>query len=54
MFYAYFLKSAQNMNIKEDITAHAWGMYDETEIFPALCCHGFVLVVVNMMQSGEL
>ncbi|KAJ7793024.1 hypothetical protein B0H14DRAFT_3498554 [Mycena olivaceomarginata] len=42
-------------NMKEDVTARAWGMYNETGIFPALCCrHGFVLVVVDMVQSGEL
>ncbi|KAJ7738548.1 hypothetical protein B0H14DRAFT_3097444 [Mycena olivaceomarginata] len=41
-------------NMKEDVTARVWGMYDETGIFPALCCHGFVLVVVDMVQSGEL
>ncbi|KAJ6593718.1 hypothetical protein B0H19DRAFT_916404 [Mycena capillaripes] len=41
-------------NMKEDVTARAWGMYDETGIFPALCRHGFVLVVVDMIKSGEL
>ncbi|KAF8146272.1 hypothetical protein K438DRAFT_1990911 [Mycena galopus ATCC 62051] len=41
-------------NMKEDVTARAWGMYDETRIFPALCRHGFVLVVVDMVRSGEL
>ncbi|KAJ7840355.1 hypothetical protein B0H13DRAFT_2366292 [Mycena leptocephala] len=41
-------------NMKEDVTAHAWGMYDETGIFPALCRHGFILVVVDMVKSGEL
>jgi hypothetical protein len=41
-------------NMKEDVTARAWGMYDETGIFPALCRHGFMLVVVDMVQSGEL
>ncbi|KAJ7803591.1 hypothetical protein B0H13DRAFT_1671632 [Mycena leptocephala] len=41
-------------NMKEDVTARAWGMYDETGIFPALCWHGFVLVVVDMVKSGEL
>ncbi|KAF8178807.1 hypothetical protein K438DRAFT_1977654 [Mycena galopus ATCC 62051] len=41
-------------NMKEDVTAHAWGMYDETGIFPALCRHGFMLVVVDMVKSGEL
>ncbi|KAF8144404.1 hypothetical protein K438DRAFT_1992863 [Mycena galopus ATCC 62051] len=38
-------------NMKEDVTARAWGMYDETGIFPALCRHGFVLVVVDMADS---
>ncbi|KAJ7736987.1 hypothetical protein DFH07DRAFT_870634 [Mycena maculata] len=41
-------------NMKEDMTARAWGMFDETGIFPALCRHGFVLVVVDMVRSGEL
>ncbi|KAF8185812.1 hypothetical protein K438DRAFT_1973660 [Mycena galopus ATCC 62051] len=41
-------------NMKEDVTARAWGMYDDTGIFPALCRHGFVLVVVDMVKSGEL
>ncbi|KAJ7898283.1 hypothetical protein B0H14DRAFT_2557314 [Mycena olivaceomarginata] len=41
-------------NMKEAVTARAWGIYDETGIFPALCRHGFVLVVVDMVQSGEL
>ncbi|KAJ7748091.1 hypothetical protein B0H16DRAFT_1663553 [Mycena metata] len=41
-------------NMKEDATARAYGMYDETGIFPALCRHGFVLVVVDMVKSGEL
>ncbi|KAJ7808980.1 hypothetical protein B0H14DRAFT_3090965 [Mycena olivaceomarginata] len=35
-------------NMKEDVTARARGF------FPALCRHGFVLVVVDMVQSGEL
>jgi hypothetical protein len=41
-------------NMKEDVTARAWGMYDETGIFPALCRHGFVLIVADMVKSGEL
>ncbi|KAJ7818940.1 hypothetical protein B0H13DRAFT_2378621 [Mycena leptocephala] len=41
-------------NMREDVTARAYGMYDETGIFPALCRHGFVLVVVDMVKSGEL
>ncbi|KAJ7918168.1 hypothetical protein B0H13DRAFT_2231314 [Mycena leptocephala] len=41
-------------NMREDVTARAFGMYDETGFFPALCRHGFVLVVVDMVKSGEL
>ncbi|KAJ7707096.1 hypothetical protein B0H16DRAFT_1668077 [Mycena metata] len=36
--------------MKEDATARAYGMYDEMGIFPALCRHGFVLVIVDMGQ----
>ncbi|KAG2136207.1 hypothetical protein BD769DRAFT_1626952 [Suillus cothurnatus] len=32
----------------------AWGIYDETGIFVAVCCHGFSLLVADMVQSGEL
>ncbi|KAJ6569307.1 hypothetical protein B0H19DRAFT_881742, partial [Mycena capillaripes] len=41
-------------NMKEDVMARAWGMYDETGIFLTLCQHGFVLIVVDMIKSGEL
>ncbi|KAJ7127599.1 hypothetical protein C8R43DRAFT_1090251 [Mycena crocata] len=41
-------------NMKEDVTARAYGMYDETGIFPALCRHGFCLIIVDMIKSGEL
>ncbi|KAJ7078299.1 hypothetical protein B0H15DRAFT_924811 [Mycena belliarum] len=41
-------------NMKEDVTARAYGMYDETGFFPALCRHNFVLVAVDMVKSGEL
>lgn len=41
-------------NMKEEVTARAYGMYDETGWFPALCRHSFVLKVVDMVKSGEL
>ena len=41
-------------NMINEVTAHMWGIFDETGIFLALCRHGFVLVVANMIQSGEL
>ncbi|KAK7028351.1 hypothetical protein R3P38DRAFT_3314844 [Favolaschia claudopus] len=41
-------------NMKESVTSRAYGMYDETGIFLCLCRHGFVLVVEDMVKSGEL
>jgi hypothetical protein len=46
--------SERSQNMKEDVTSHTYGMYDETGFFPALCRHGFVLKVVDMVKSGEL
>jgi hypothetical protein len=40
--------------MKEEVTARAYGMYDETGFFPCLCRHSFVFVVVDMVKSGEL
>lgn len=37
-----------------DITTRMWGIFDETGVFLALCRHGFVLVIVDMVQSGEM
>lgn len=31
-----------------------WGVFDETGIFASACPHGFVLWLVDMVQSGEL
>ncbi|KAJ6580659.1 hypothetical protein B0H19DRAFT_1060400 [Mycena capillaripes] len=41
-------------NMKAEVTVCAWGMYNETGIFPALCRHRFILVVVDMVRSSEL
>ena len=41
-------------NMVNEVTARMWGIFDETGIFLALCRHGFVLVVVDMVCSGEL
>jgi hypothetical protein len=40
--------------MSEDITAKMWGIFDETGIFVALCRHGFVLMLADMVKSGEL
>ncbi|KAF8166410.1 hypothetical protein K438DRAFT_1775096 [Mycena galopus ATCC 62051] len=41
-------------NMVEDVTAKMWGIFDETGIFLCLCRHGFVLVICDMLKSGEL
>ncbi|KAG1884301.1 hypothetical protein F4604DRAFT_1878723 [Suillus subluteus] len=34
-------------------TKKSWGIYDETGIFIVICCHGFCLLIADMVQSGE-
>ena len=41
-------------NMVNEVTLRMWGIFDEMGIFLALCRHGFVLVVVDMVRSGEL
>ncbi|KAJ7508109.1 hypothetical protein B0H11DRAFT_1704757 [Mycena galericulata] len=41
-------------NLSDDLTARMWGVFDETGVFLALCRHGFVLLLVDMVRSGEL
>ncbi|KAG1797356.1 uncharacterized protein HD556DRAFT_1267601 [Suillus plorans] len=41
-------------NMDDTKTKKAWGIYDETGIFVAVCRHGFTLLVADMIQSGEL
>ncbi|TFK59095.1 hypothetical protein BDN72DRAFT_781218 [Pluteus cervinus] len=41
-------------NMVNDITSKMWAIFDETGVFLALCRHGFVLVIVDMVRSGEL
>ena len=41
-------------NMINNLMARMWGIFDETGIFLALCHHGFVLVVADMVQSGKL
>ncbi|EIW75170.1 hypothetical protein CONPUDRAFT_66193, partial [Coniophora puteana RWD-64-598 SS2] len=46
--------AARWKNMKEDITKKMWSVFDETGIFLAVCRHGFSLLVVDMVKSGEL
>jgi hypothetical protein len=41
-------------NMKDQITSKMWGVFEETGLFLVLCRHGFVLLLVDMVQSGEL
>ncbi|KAG1789326.1 hypothetical protein EV424DRAFT_1476376 [Suillus variegatus] len=41
-------------NMDDAKTKKAWGIYDKTGIFVAVCRHGFMLLVADMVQSGEL
>ncbi|KAG1760782.1 hypothetical protein EDD22DRAFT_980489 [Suillus occidentalis] len=41
-------------NMDDSKTQKAWGIYDETGIFVAVCRHGFCLLITDMVQSGEL
>ncbi|KAG0695695.1 hypothetical protein DFH29DRAFT_984896 [Suillus ampliporus] len=41
-------------NMDDEKTKKAWGIYDETGIFLAVCRHGFSLLLADMVQSGEL
>ncbi|KAF8572998.1 hypothetical protein K439DRAFT_1564199, partial [Ramaria rubella] len=42
------------VNMSEDAVKKMWGIYWETGIFLALCRHGSVLVMCDMIRSGEL
>ncbi|KAJ7813916.1 hypothetical protein B0H13DRAFT_2382094 [Mycena leptocephala] len=41
-------------NMVNDVTSKMWGIFDKTGVFLALCRHGFVLVIADMIRSGEL
>lgn len=41
-------------NMKTELTAKMWGVFNETGLFLALCRHGFVLMLADMVRSGEL
>ncbi|KAG2030586.1 hypothetical protein BDR03DRAFT_1034778 [Suillus americanus] len=41
-------------NMDDSKTQKAWGIYDEIGIFVAICRHGFCLLIMDMVQSGEL
>ena len=41
-------------NMKSAFKAKMWGIFEETGLFLALCQHGFVLLLADMVRSGEL
>ncbi|KAL4064382.1 hypothetical protein J3A83DRAFT_4442308 [Scleroderma citrinum] len=40
-------------NMKDQHTTRMWSVFDQTGIFMVVCCHGFSLVIADMIQSGE-
>ena len=42
------------LNLKADSTKKMWGTFDETGIFVATCRHGIVMLICDMIRSGEL
>lgn len=40
-------------NMIDHHTSRMWGIFDEMGIFLSLCRHGFVLLVADMIHSGE-
>jgi hypothetical protein len=41
-------------NMRNDTNAAMWGIFDESGIFLSLCRHSFILLVADMVRSGEL
>ncbi|KAG1864923.1 hypothetical protein DFJ58DRAFT_714764 [Suillus subalutaceus] len=41
-------------NMDDTKTKKAWGIYDETGVFMAVCRYRFSLLIADMVQSGEL
>ncbi|KAJ7844746.1 hypothetical protein B0H14DRAFT_3086428 [Mycena olivaceomarginata] len=41
-------------NMSEELTAKMWGIFNKTRVFLVLCHHGFVLLIADMVRSGEL
>ena len=40
-------------NMKTEVTARMWGIFEETGLFLSLCRHGFVLFLADMVHTGE-
>ncbi|KAG1857938.1 hypothetical protein C8R48DRAFT_748846 [Suillus tomentosus] len=40
-------------NMRDEKTRKMWGVFDESGIFMSACCHGFSLLIADMVQSGE-
>ena len=41
-------------NMVHNKESKMWGIFDETGIFVAICHHGFILIAVDMVKSGDL
>jgi hypothetical protein len=38
----------------KEASSKMWGIFDKSGIFLSLCRHGFVLLIADMVRSGEL
>jgi hypothetical protein len=46
--------ATQWSNMINDMTSRMWSIFDKTGMFLALCRHGLVLLVTDIVDSGEL
>lgn len=41
-------------NMMQEKVATMWGIFEETGVFPIICRHGFILLIADMVRSGEM
>ncbi|KXN91215.1 hypothetical protein AN958_02171 [Leucoagaricus sp. SymC.cos] len=54
MLSLYHADEEGEENLLNEMTVWIWAVFDEMGVFLALCHHGFVLVILNMVHSGEI
>ncbi|KAG2059479.1 hypothetical protein BDR06DRAFT_979975 [Suillus hirtellus] len=43
----------EDEHMRDKKTRKMWGVFDESRIFMSACCHGFSLLIADMVQSGK-
>lgn len=41
-------------NMVNDVSSKMWGIYEQTGVFVCICRHSMVLLITDMIESGEL